>query len=129
MNEILQIKLTKFWKRYAAALSSESQTNQWTVHTHIHNTAHLQCLMIYRSDMKSADRVLRCITHPTTTKTACLINNKNAEISDRHTGRTEQFTSDSPMMERIFKCQFSELIAEELRQSRYRLGRRRSILA
>jgi len=83
--------------------------------------------MIYRSDTKSVDCVLRCTAH-TTTKTAYLINNKNAEISDRRTRQTEQFTSDASMMERIFKCQFSELIVEELQQSRYRLGRRRSIL-
>jgi len=31
-------------------------------HIHTYNTAHLQCLMIYCSDTKSADRVLRCIT-------------------------------------------------------------------
>ena len=86
----------------------------------------LRALMINRSDTRCTNRVLRCITSPTTTY---LINNKIAEISDRQSGHTKQFTSDAPMMERIFKCQFSELIADELRQSRYRLGRRRSILA
>jgi len=71
--------------------------------------------MIYCSETtKSAYRVQQRRT------TTYLINNKNAEISVRHAGRTKQFTSDAPMMERIFKCQFSELIGGELlHRSRY----------
>lgn len=88
--------------------------------------------MINVSDTRSANCVLRCVTRTSRRRprrTACLINNKIAEISDRQAGQAKQFTSDGPMMERTFKCQFSELIAGELRQSRYRRGRRRSISA